>query len=262
MGIIFDFRSKLRFAFPLIILFISLSACQSRANRLVVFAASSLTEAFTEIAVVFSAEHPDIAIVPSFAASSALRIQIEEGASADIFASANPKHVQLLDDQGLLAPGSQQVFATNKMGIAYSFVDANEFSLDLLTNPGLRIVMALPEVPAGAYTLDVLDALGEEYGSDFSKAILENVVSYEDSVRQALLKVEIGEADAAFVYASDSRASENVHFFQFPDDAQPDIEYIVAVVYSGAGERAQAFIDFLVTQEGQAILHKWGFAAP
>lgn len=262
MGIIFNFRSRLRFAFPLLILFISLSACQSRANRLVVFAASSLTEAFTEIAAAFSAEYPEIEIAPSFAASSALRIQIEEGAKADLFASANPQHVQLLDDQGLLVPGSQQVFATNKMGIAYSFVDTNEFSLDLLANPGLRIVMALPEVPAGGYALDILDALAEEYGADFSKAILGNVVSYEDSVRQALLKVEIGEADAAFVYASDGRASENVHFFQFADDAQPEINYIVAVVYSSAGEGAQAFIDFLFTQEGQTILHKWGFATP
>jgi len=139
--------------FIFIFLNLSLSACRPKQERLVIFAASSLNEAFSEIITEFVLLNPDIKIATSYASSSTLRIQIEEGAAADIYASANLLHKDILESQGLIASNSQIIFARNKMGIAYNFVGQEEFSIDLLIQPVLRIVMALPEVPAGAYAI-------------------------------------------------------------------------------------------------------------
>ena len=252
----------LTFFILLIILLPVISSCESKQDRLVIFAASSLSNVYSEMINGFSHLNPDIDIKTSYASSTALRIQIEAGAIADIYASANPDQADLLESQGLLVPNSKIYFASNKMGVAYNFVEQGKFSLETLSQPGLRIVMALLEVPAGAYAFDALTLLNAEFGPRYSNSVLANVVSYENSVRQALLKVEIGEADAAFVYASDVLVTNEAHFFLFPDFAQPDIQYIAAVVSTEQSQDAQKFLDYLLSPEGQKILEKWGFKSP
>ena len=240
---------------------LALSACggdDETRETITVFAAASLTEAFGELAEAFEAEHPGVTVRLSFAGSATLRTQVLEGAPADVFASASPDEVAALDGAGLVV--EERGLATNSLVVATTEGGIGAF--EELGEPGLRLVLAAEEVPAGRYareSLALADADGA-FGPDFARRVLANVRSNEANVRGALAKVELGEADAAIVYASDLRAAaENIRAVAIPERFQVAAEYRIALL--SESDTARAFVAFATSPEGAAMLARHGFTA-
>lgn len=231
------------------------------AQVLTVFAASSLTEAFGEIAAVFEAQNEGTEVLLSFGGSSTLATQITQGAPADVFASADENQMQVVLDEGLTA-GEPQLFTGNRLVIIMA-EEGDLSSLEGLAEPGVLLVLANPEVPVGNYAREALVKMNGSYGAGFSARVLENLVSEELNVRQAALKVELGEADAAIVYATDAAVAEGGNTIDIPDDLNVLASYpIVTLAESAQLELAQAFVELVLSGEGQAILAERGFQAP
>jgi molybdate transport system substrate-binding protein len=230
---------------------------------LLVFAASSLTNAFDALAADFEAAHPGVDVVLNFGASQALRTQIEEGAQADVFASANREEVKALIDAGLVDESLAPVFARNRLVVVLpSDNPAGIKSLQDLTRPGVRIVVAAPAVPAGKYTQRLLDSLAADpaWGVAFRDAVLGNVVSQEENVRAVLAKVDIGEADAGVVYRSDASQSAKLLRLELPAEHNLLAEYpMAALLRSTQPALAQEFVDFVLSAAGQQVLEANGF---
>ena len=228
---------------------------------LTVFAAASLIDAFDEIGQAFEATHPGVNVVFNFGGSQNLRTQLEQGAQADVFASANRKEMDAVAAAGLVAPGAARTFVTNQLVVVLP--DGNPGAVQTLQDlarPGLKLVLADEAVPAGSYAREVLDRLNANYGPSFRADVLANVVSNEDNVKQVLAKVQLGEADAGIVYASDALAASELLTIAIPAQANVVAEYPIAAL-AGAPSPALAaeFVDFVLSPEGQSILKKWGF---
>ncbi len=232
-------------------------------SELTVFAAASLTDAFTEIGAAFTAAHPDVDVVFNFGGSSTLAAQLSEGAPADVFASANNKQMQVVVDAERVT-SEPQTFARNQLVLIVPADNpAGIESLDDLANPGIKLVVAAPEVPVRVYTDAMLDALAADpaYGADFRDAVVANFVSEEDNVRQVAAKVALGEADAGVVYSSDVTPdiAEDVITLPIADAYNTLATYPIAPIADSANlEQAQVFVDFVLGDEGQDILVKWG----
>jgi molybdate transport system substrate-binding protein len=212
--------------------------------HITVFAAASLADVLPQI---------DRSPRYSFAGSNVLAAQIMQGAPADVFASANTKLPQQLYDQGLVL--KPVVFTRNELVLVVPRSNpAHIGSVADLRRDGTKLVIAGAAVPAGAYTLQVLQALGQT-------AVLDNVVSQETDVRDVVAKVALGEADAGFVYATDARAVRGrVLVIRLPEAAQPTVAYAVAIVKASRHRAAaQAFVNALVRKPGQAKLLAAGF---
>ena len=240
-----------------------LNACrQGESNQeLNVFAAASLTDAFSEIARAFEAEH-GVTVTVNYAGSSTLATQIIEGAPADIFASANPQQMNRIRDNYLIS-GTPSIFAQNEMILVVPVSNsAGIDELHDLANEGVKIVIAATGVPVRDYVDLVINQLADDpgYGGAFRDKLFRNVVSEEDNVRQSLAKIILGEADATFVYASDVPATETrVKILTLSDSLQPAIEYPIAVLQRTSNrESADAFITFVLSQRGQCILKQYG----
>jgi molybdate transport system substrate-binding protein len=239
------------------------AACTTAAgaDTVRVSAAASLTEAFGEIARAYEAAHPGAAVELNFAGSQVLRAQVEQGAPVDVFASADLAHAEALARAGLLAP--PRVFARNRLVVAVPAARARVARLQDLAEPGTRIVLSAPTVPAGAYTAQALGRLAATglFGGDFEARVQANVVSREANVRVALARVALGEADAAFVYATDAAAlGGKVRALEIPARANVVAEYPIGVVAASARRaKAEAFVDFVLAAPGQAILRAHGF---
>ncbi len=234
---------------------LGLGACgdgEEPTETITVFAAASLTEAFGELAAAFEAEHPGVTVRLSFAGSATLRTQVLEGAPADVFASASPEEVAALDAAGLVV--EERALATNTLVIATGQDGIETF--EELTLPGLRLVLAAEDVPAGRYARESL-ALA---GTDFAERVLANVRSNEANVRATLAKVELGEADAAIVYASDLRlADAGIRAIAIPERFQVAAEYRIALL--SESDAARAFVAFATSPQGMATLARHGFGA-
>ena len=231
---------------------------------LYLFAAASLTEAFTEIGEQFQFTHPGVTVLFNFAGSQQLAQQINEGAPADVFASANQKQMQAVIDAGQVSADRVQIFARNRLVVIIPAGVNWITSLADLAKPGLKIVLAAAEVPVGQYSLTFLDKASADpaYGADYQDRVLANVVSYEDNVKAVLAKVALGEADAGIVYLSDL-SGENagkVNRLEIPDDLNVIAEYPIAPLASSPSpDTAQALIAYILSPEGQAILQKYNF---
>lgn len=234
----------------------------AEARTLNVFAAASLTDAFTEIGKKFEAANPDVAINFNFAGSQALRTQIEEGAPADIFASANKAEMDALIADELVSQEASQDFLSNRLVVVLPANNPAALEeLDDLSQPDIKIVLAAEEVPAGMYARQALDAMSARFGSDFKDKVLANVVSNEDNVRQVLAKVQLGEADAGIVYTSDAMAAPELKTLAIPAEMNVIANYPVARLNNAShSDLADAFIAFVLSPEGQTILQNWGFA--
>ena len=253
------FRALLAF----LLLATLLPACDATPTQeLHVFAAASLREAITDAAGKFEQTHPNVRVVSNFAGSQVLRLQIESGARADLFVSANPDHLDALQHAGLrLAPPA--VVAINQLVLAVPAGNpARLTGLADLTHPDRRIVMAAESVPAGAYARQMLALHAAATGhTEFAAAVLQRVISFETNVRQVAAKLELGEADAGFVYRTDVLASDGrLHVIDTPPQVQVTARYPAAVLRdSTKPELAQRFLTFLRSPEGQAILTRHGF---
>jgi molybdate transport system substrate-binding protein len=231
-------------------------------RTLTVFAAASLTDAFSEMGKNFEAANSGVTITFNFAGSQALRTQIEEGAPADVFASASGKEMDTLVKSAFVTEGIPQVFLKNKLVVIMPADNpAKLSSLEDLANSGIKIVLAAEEVPVGNYARQSLDLMNGSFGADFKDKVLANVVSNEDNVKQVVAKVQLGEADAGIVYTSDAVAAPELQTIEIPTELNVVAKYPIApLVKSANADLAQAFIAYVLSADGQAILQKWGFA--
>jgi molybdate transport system substrate-binding protein len=234
------------------------------AGRITVFAAASLTDSFNEIATAFKAKYPGVEVTFNFGGSPTLRTQLEQGARADVFASADQNQMNRAVQNGAVAsPG--QVFVRNSLVVVTPKDNPGKInSLADLRKSGLKLVLAAPEVPVGAYARQALTSMDKDaaYGSGFSDAVLKNVVSLESNVKQVVAKVELGEADAGIVYGTDVTPSvaPKLATIAIPSQFNVIAEYPIALTKSPRNTAtAQAFIDFVLSSAGQTILKKYNF---
>ena len=233
--------------------------------ELTVFAAASLSEAFRELGKQFEMQHPGVTVLFNFAGSNQLAAQINEGAPADVFASANQAQMQVALEGGRIDAGAPRVFARNRLVAIYPEDNPGGLGTLLeLAKPGVQIVFAAREVPVGQYSLDFLEKAAQdpEYGAAFKAGVLANVVSYEENVRAVLTKVALGEADAGIVYTSDlsGASADQVGRIEIPDAVNTIATYPIATLNdSPQSELAQAFIELVISPEGQSVLESYGF---
>jgi molybdate transport system substrate-binding protein len=226
-----------------------------KGGTLSVFAAASLTEAFTRLAKTYESAHPGWTVRLNFAGSDQLAAQIEQGVPADVYAAASPKYPEELQSKNLL--GHTTDFATNSLILIVPPSNpAHVTSVDDLKQ-GAQLVVGDPAVPVGSYTETVLENLG------ISESDL-NIVSKEQDVKAVLSKVELGEADAGFVYVTDAlSAGDKVKQLQLPAAAEATATYPIGIVSaSNQTQAAQQWIDLVTGPDGQKVLHDLAFGPP
>ena len=215
-----------------------------------VFAAASLTDAFSDIADSFEAGHPGTTVVLSFAASSTLREQILEGAPADVFASADPETMAAVADAGLV-DGEPAVFAINALTIAVPIGNpAGIVGIEDFADPAGLTGACAPQVPCGALADAVFTAAG----------ITPRLATAEPNVRSLLSKIENGDLDAGLVYVTDAAGSGRVDSVPLPEP-NPSTAYPIATL-AGAPPAASGFVSFVLSPAGQGILAEHQFGAP
>ncbi|MEP6872460.1 MAG: molybdate ABC transporter substrate-binding protein [Anaerolineaceae bacterium] len=222
-----------------------------------VFAASSLTDAFSAAGKRFNETNPGAQLVFNFGSSSALATQINEGAQADLFAAASPAQMLSIGRNAR----EPRTFATNRLAIALSPASRLQSYRDL-ASPNLKLVLAAKDVPAGQYARESLQKASAPtaYGADFQQKVLANLKSEEVNVRAALAKVQLGEADAAIVYTTDIAPNTGIRRIEIPLDLNIVAEYPLSVL-SGAKNSAgaTAFATFMLSSDGEAVLKRFGF---
>jgi molybdate transport system substrate-binding protein len=213
-----------------------------------VFAASSLTDAFTKLGAQFTLSHPGVKVVFNFAGSQSLVAQMEQGAPADVFASADAATMDKVKD----LVRTPRTFAANKLEIVVPIGNPQHISgLADLARADLKVVLAAAQVPAGKYAAEVLAA----------QHVTVKPVSLEDSVKGVVTKISLGEADAGIAYVTDVTAAEaQVDGVRIPDAENVIATYPVAAVKASEHQaEAQAFIDLVASAQGQQVLHGYGF---
>ncbi|HEU4947704.1 MAG TPA: molybdate ABC transporter substrate-binding protein [Kribbella sp.] len=226
------------------------SGAAAVSGTVTVFAASSLTGAFTQLAKDFEAEHPGVKVTLSFAGSSALAQQINQGAPADVFASAAPKNLEQVADHGTAV-----TFVRNRLEIAVPKGNpAGITGLADFGDAGRKIALCAEQVPCGAAANKVLEVAGITPRPD----------SLEQDVKAALTKVRLGEVDAALVYRTDVLAAgSEVEGIEFPESAKVVSDYPIATLPDGPNAAGgEAFVKYVLSAKGRALLSKAGFEAP
>ncbi len=233
-------------------------------TTLTVFAAASLTDAFKAIKPAFEAAHPGVTVVYNFAGAQQLAAQINEGAPADVFASANKKQIDVVIASSKIISGTAQTFVRNRLVVITPKANpAGITSLKDLAKPGLKLIFEAKAVPAGQYSLDFLTKASTlpEYTSAYSSTVLSNVVSYEDNVRSVLSKIVLGEGDAGIVYTTDAATVvDKINTIAIPDELNVIAVYPIApLADSKIPDMAKAFIAYVLSPEGQQVLATYGF---
>jgi molybdate transport system substrate-binding protein len=220
-------------------------AAPAAASALSVYAASSLRDVFSQI---------DPRPTYNFAASNTLRLQIERGAAADVFAAASTQEPQALFKKGKC--GRPVTFATNKLVLLVPKGNpGNITSVYSLRAGGKKLAVGSKGVPIGDYTRSLLRRLG------LSSVLTKNTVSQESSVANVVSKVALGSADAGFAYVTDGRiAGDKVRAIRLPRYAQPPVRYQMCAVKPGAG--ATAFMSAVRSSRGRSLLKAAGFGLP
>ena len=223
-------------------------------GKLTVLAAASLTDAFDRLGAQFKARHPQAQVSFSFAGSPTLVTQIQQGAPADVFASADQANMQKVVTGGLVS-GEPKVFARNKLQIVVQAGNPKQIkSLADLAAPGLKVDVCAPAVPCGSYATTA-----------FSKANAKvTPVSQEDNVKAVVTKVSLGEADAGIVYTTDVKAGgSKVDGVNIPDSENVVASYPIVVLKAATNQAAGgAFVNFVAGAEGQKTLAGYGFLPP
>lgn len=230
-------------------------------SALAVYAASSLTDAFGELKTNFEEERPGTEVQLNFAGSSTLLTQLEQGAPADVFASADEAKMNDAISDGLAE--APQTFARNRLTVIVPAGNpAGISSYQGLANPGNTLVLAQDEVPVAQYAKESLTKANAEYGSNFSERVLSNVVSREADVKAAANRVAVGDADATIVYTSDATPDlrERVETIDIPEELNVVATYPITVLEEARNpEVAQQWVDLVLSDEGQRVLESYGF---
>ena len=256
-------RSRIRVAAVLAVAALVLAACggsddntssggsSASPAEIKVFAAASLTAAFTKIGEDFTAANGGTKVTLNFAGSQALATQIQQAAPADVFASADITNMDKVKD----LVNTPQNFASNLLAIVVEKGNPKDVKgLEDLAKPDLKVVLAAEEVPAGKYAKQVLDDAG----------VSVTPVSQEDNVKAVVTKVSLGEADAGIVYVTDvSAGGDKIEGVDIPEEQNVVATYPIATVKtSKAPDKAQAFMDLVLSAEGQQVLKEYGFLPP
>ena len=243
-------------------LFLAAVACEvtaeQRPRKLTVFAASSLTEAARDLEGRFEAKNEDVDVVIALAGSQILRLQVEQGAPADVFVSADASHMEALVRRGFV--GANETLAHNELVLIVPL--SNPAGIEAFEDlpRARRVVIGVPNVPIGNYTRQALSKADVRFGGDFQARVLERVVSEESNVRLVRAKVELGEADAAIVYRTDATESTGVRVVPIPDEVNVLAEYRAGVVADSPQKRlARAWIDYMTSDSGRQALAEHGF---
>ncbi len=253
-----------------ILFVISMGYRVSRANEqapgltgtLTVFAAASLTESFSAIGKHLESVYPGLQVLFNFAGSQTLRTQIDQGAPADVYASADTAQMAIAQQRGLvLAPPA--IFTKNRLVVIVPRENPGRVAdFRDLANPGLKLVLAGRHVPVGRYSRDVLRRATSDARRDFETRVLRNLVSEEHNVKQVVTKVQLGEADAGMAYVSDvtPRLVNAILTVSIPDTYNLTATYPIAII-KGTRQRALAktFIDFVRSDQGQAMMMSYNF---
>ena len=254
-------RSRIRLAAVLAAAALVLAACggdddsggssgAQSPGEIKVFAAASLTAAFNELGPKYTAAE-GTKVTFNFAGSQALATQIQQGAPADVFASADINNMDKVKD----LVGTPQNFASNLLQIVIEKGNPKGVKgLDDLANPDLKVVLAAPDVPAGKYAQQALEKAN----------VTVKPVSQEDNVKAVVNKVALGEADAGIVYVTDVTAGgDKVEGVDIPEELNVVATYPIATVKaSKAQDKAQAFMDLVLSDQGQQVLKKYRFLPP
>jgi molybdate transport system substrate-binding protein len=254
-------RSRIRLAAVLTVAALVLAACgggdrpsgdlPGSSDELKVFAAASLTAAFTELGQRYTSANGGTKVTFNFAGSQALATQIQQSAPADVFAAADLANMDKVKD----LVGTPQSFASNLLAIVVEKGNPRGVEgLDDLGNSDLKVVLAAEEVPAGRYARQALDKAG----------VGVTPVSLEDNVKAVVTKVSLGEADAGIVYVTDVAAGgDKVEGVGIPGPQNVTATYPIATVKAGKAEdKAQAFVDLVLSDQGQRVLEQFGFLPP
>jgi molybdate transport system substrate-binding protein len=254
-------RSRIRLAAVLAVAALVLAACgggdqpsggsPESSDELKVFAAASLTAAFTELGQRYTSANGGTKVTFNFAGSQALATQIQQSAPADVFAAADLANMDKVKD----LVGTPQSFASNLLAIVVEKGNPRGVEgLDDLGNSDLKVVLAAEEAPAGRYARQVLDKAG----------VGVTPVSLEDNVKAVVTKVSLGEADAGIVYVTDVAAGgDKVEGVDIPGPQNVTATYPIATVKAGkAKDKAQAFVDLVLSGQGQRVLEQFGFLPP
>lgn len=249
-----------RLAFLVVLLTLGCGRPSERTLHL--FAASSLRESFAALGKAFEQQHPGIHVASTFAGSQELRFQLEHGARADVFASADQKQMNALVGAGLVE--TPRVFARNELCLAVSNGAAGVIRSLADLPRAERIVLGAHEVPVGAYAELLLERASSKFGPDFRRRVEQHVVSRELNTRQVLAKVTLGEADAAVVYRSDVAAVRGkVHAVEIPSEFDVIAVYPIAVLHDAKEhELGEQWVSFLLSDEGRRPLVASGLLAP
>ncbi len=233
-----------------------------RKATLTVLAASSLTDAFGELADTFEKQNPGVEVKASYESSSTLLAQIQQGAPADVFASADEAKMQAAVEEKLVE-GEPETFAKNREIILVPKENpANIEKFRDVAEPGVKLVLAEDEVPVAEYAKEILTKADREYGGGFEKAVMSNIVSREADARASVNRVALSEADATFGYTSDYTPDvrDKVKIVEIPVNLNIIATYpIAALEDSKEPELAQKWVDLVTGEKGQEVLEKWGF---
>ncbi len=233
-------------------------------KELTVFCAASLTGAFDEIGDMYENE-TGIDVIFNFDGSQVLRTQIENGAYADIFVSANKKQLNALKNGGYLNNGTISLFTENKPALIVPRDNPAKIKdISDLAEPGLKIVIGTKDVPIGDYTLQILDKLSNDtaYGPDFETKVMANVVSLETNVNYIVSKVALGEADAGIAYRSDvtKEQASKTTVIEIPSEYNVIAEYPIGVLKQSIHPfEAEEFMNMVQSEKGRAVLERYGF---
>ena len=240
-------------------------AASAAAVELTVYGAASLKGALEAVKAAYETAAPGVTLTIATDASSTLRTQIEQGAPADVFLSADQTNPKNLVEAGL-ADGSAVDFAGNTLTVIVPAANPAGITTPAdLARAGVKVIAAGDDVPITKYTTQVVANLAGigGYPAGFAAAYDENVVSKEDNVKAVVAKIELGEGDAAIVYLTDAKASTKVKTIEIPADANVPATYAgVVVKASPNATAAHDFLTWLAGPDGQAVLSEFGFLPP
>jgi molybdate transport system substrate-binding protein len=235
-------------------------------GQLTIFVAASLTDAFKEMGANIEQANPGTQVIFNFAGSPTLRTQLAQGARADVLASADEPNMQGAQKEGTIA-SEPRIFVRNQLvAIVPAANLAQVIRLQDLARSGVKLVLTHKEVPVGNYSRQALTKMSQDaaFGPEFATRVLANLVSEETNVKQVVAKVQLGEAHAGIVYSSDVTPAVRgaVQVLAIPASFNVIARYPIAVVREAPNAAgAQAFIDYVLSPAGQAILTKHGFLA-
>lgn len=229
-----------------------------------VFAAASLTDSFKQIGADFHTDNPSANVTFQFGGSPALVTQLGQGAPADSLAMADQKNMQNALDQSVVKDAGAP-FAKNRLVIIFPRGNpANITAAKDMANAGVKVVLAQEDVPVGNYARQSLDKYSADpaYGADFKTKVLANLVSEEPNVKAVVTKIQLGEADAGIVYVTDVTKDVQGDIATIPIEDQYNIIATYPIAITSDAEEAdvaQAFINYVLSEKGQATLKEYGF---